>query len=66
LEGGKIMMLIIPILIAFGIFYVYKNNDGKIFEKSETSKAEETLKLRYINGEIDDSTYLKMMSLIKK
>lgn len=60
------MMLIIPILIAFGIYYVYKNNDGKIFEKNDSSKAEETLKLRYINGEIDDATYLKMISLIKK
>ncbi len=59
-------MFIIPILIAFVIYYVYKNNDGKFFEKSEASKAEETLKLRYINGEIDDATYLKMMSLIKK
>lgn len=60
------MMLIIPLLIAFGIYYIYKNNNGKIFEKNDSSKAEETLKFRYINGEIDDATYLKMMSLIKK
>ncbi|MBV1756699.1 MAG: hypothetical protein KMY55_02535 [Dethiosulfatibacter sp.] len=60
------MMLIIPILIVFGVYYVYKNNDGKIFEKNNSSQAEETLKLRYINGEIDDATYLKMISLIKK
>ncbi|HAE42961.1 MAG TPA: hypothetical protein DCG34_08620 [Clostridiales bacterium] len=60
------MMIIIPILIVIGAYYIYKNNDGKLFERNDTSKAEETLKIRYINGEIDDATYLKMMSLIKK
>ena len=39
---------------------------GKKINISGTNEAEEALKRRYIDGEIDEETYLKMKEIIKK
>ncbi|MFZ7120832.1 MAG: SHOCT domain-containing protein [Eubacteriaceae bacterium] len=58
------MMLIGWVLIGVVIYYVLKNDRGLTF--SSKSSAEELLKERYVNGEIDEETYLKMKNVLKK
>jgi uncharacterized membrane protein len=51
------------ILIALVVYLFYKNKGMDFSNKNE---AEERLKERYINGEIDEETYLKMKRTISK
>ena len=61
------MMLLFVLLIAVGIYYLYINNkEGAYFKQHKDNAAEETLRLRYVNGEIDDETYERMRKTIKK
>jgi len=48
------------IWIAVGALVVYILVRDKKIKLGGGSEAEETLKKRYINGEIDEETYLKM------
>lgn len=59
------MMLIAVIGIGFLIYYL--NSNGKMGTGSSTGKgsAEELLKARFVNGEIDEKTYLQMKETIK-
>lgn len=51
------------IAVGVGIYFLVKNKKIDISGKNE---AEETLKKRFINGEIDEETYLKMKETLKK
>ncbi len=57
------MLWLIFIAGAIVVYFLVKDKKINI---AGTSEAEETLKKRYINGEIDDETYLKMKENIKK
>lgn len=59
------MMLIIVVLIGVGVYYLVKHqgNINTIF--NHESDAEKILQHRYVNGEIDEETYLKMINTIK-
>ncbi len=54
------MMFLGWIIIGVILFYILKDKKG--FNK--TSDAEELLKQRFINGEIDEDSYLRMKKLI--
>ncbi len=59
------MMIILWVLIGVGIYLVLKSN-GKIdFGNNSQSDPEEVLKKRYVNGEIDDETYSKMLKTLR-
>jgi uncharacterized membrane protein len=51
--------------IAVGII-VYYLHKGKVVSTSKVDSAENILKFRFVNGEIDEETYLKMKSVINK
>lgn len=51
------------IIVGLIIYYFYKNNGGSMTLNNE---AEEKLKHRFINGEIDEETYLRMKNILKK
>lgn len=53
------MMIIGLAVIIFVIYY----SSGK--RLPGTNKAEDTLKERFVNGEIDEETYLKMKKTLK-
>ncbi len=61
------MMLILVIGIGVLIYYMFFNgktsNGGLTFSGKES--AEEQLKTRFVNGEIDEKTYLQMKETIK-
>lgn len=63
------MMIIVWLLIAYLIYQIMTRNDLTIFADRKNASSESTpveiLKLRYVNGEIDEETYKKMISNIK-
>jgi len=61
------MMILIWVIIGFGIYYFMKNNTGSCCSTNKNKKnPEEILKERFINGEIDEETYLKMKNTLNK
>jgi putative membrane protein len=56
------MMFLFPIAIGLIIYFFFYKKDGIKFPNSNSSK--EKLKEKYINGEIDEETYLKMKKII--
>lgn len=63
------MMLIFWLLIAYLAYQLIMKNNPNIFTKNNSVISEQTateiLKLRYVNGEIDEETYRKMLENIK-
>ncbi len=61
------MMLIFLVGFGFLIYYLFLNgkttNGGFAFQG--TQSPEELLKSRYVNGEIDEKTYLQMKETLK-
>lgn len=59
------MMILVWLIIGVGIYYMIKNNEVINSKTSKDKIAEEILKQRYVRGEIDDESYIKMMKIIK-
>ena len=59
------MMILIWVLLGFAIYYLVKN--GKIGDGGNKNKenAVEILKMRYINGEIDEEAYKRALKVLK-
>jgi uncharacterized membrane protein len=58
-------MLILFILLIVGIYFLGKRSGSGCMHGDNSYVAEVILKKRYINGEIDDETYLRMLKLIR-
>lgn len=58
------MMFLFWIIIGFGIYYLYTNRDESSRSSSQQS-AEDKLKERYVNGEIDTETYQHMLKTLR-
>jgi len=56
-------MFFVIVLILVVVYYMFKD-DNKINFNTHQNNPEQKLKERYINGEIDEETYLKMKSVI--
>lgn len=65
MKGVVNMMIILVLIIGFGIYYIYKNNTVLDNDNKENN-AEDILRQRYVNGEIDDETFARMIKVIKK
>jgi len=57
--------MLVPILLVVLVYYLLTSDKKSISIKSEDN-AEIILKERYVNGEIDEETFRKMRSVIKK
>lgn len=58
-------MMILPILvIGIVLYYVFKGS--KNLSNLNNNDPAEILKVRYVNGEIDEQTYLKMKETIRR
>ena len=61
------MMILFLVLIGFGIYYFIKNDTNSYYSMNQKKKSpEEILKERFVNGEIDEETYLKMKKTLNK
>jgi putative membrane protein len=58
-------MMLVPILVIV-LVYLMVSGDGKKFLSKNEDNPERVLKERFVNGEIDEETYLKMKSVLKK
>ena len=58
-------MMFIPILIIV-LVYLFVSGDGKKVLSKYDDSSERILKERFVNGEIDEETYLRMKSVLKK
>lgn len=58
------MMIFIVLIIGFSIFYILKNNQNVNLNTHVEKNSEEVLKLRYVDGEIDDETYKRMLKIL--
>lgn len=58
------MMFLFWIIIGFGIYYLYTNRDQSTRSHNRQS-AEDKLKERYVNGEIDTETYQHMLKTLR-
>jgi len=59
-------MILIWVIIGFAIYYLVKNNGLTVPLATDGKRAEDVLKQRYVNGEIDDETYKRMFETIRK
>ena len=57
-------MLYLLIIIVGVVIYIIYQKDKTIFNRKESS--EYLLEKRFINGEIDEETYIKMKETLKK
>lgn len=53
-------MFIFWILVIAAVYYLFKNHNSIDFGRKNESDAQEILKKRYVNGDIDEETYLRM------
>jgi uncharacterized membrane protein len=58
-------MMLVPILLIVLVYLLFSDGRKNIYIKGEDN-AESILKERYVNGEIDEETFRKMRSVIKK
>jgi len=60
------MMIFGWLLIGLVIYYFIKNGESEKTKCKSGKTAEDILKERYVNGEIDEATYNKMKTTINK
>ncbi len=59
------MMFLFWIIIGFGIYYLYTNREQSVQADNRPS-AEDQLKERYVNGEIDTETYRHILKALNE
>lgn len=61
------MMIILVIGICVFLYYILFNGQAAKghFTMPDKESAEDKLKMRYVNGEIDEETYLQMKETLK-
>ncbi len=73
------MMILVWVIVGFGLYYFMKNTNGNNTGNESSNNhsgccstnknkksPEEILKERFVNGEIDEETYLKMKDTLNK
>ena len=64
-KGGNIMMIIGLLAIGFLVYYLIEGKNKFNYAGNGRSNADEILKQRFVNGEIDEKTYLQMKEALK-
>ena len=59
------MMFLFWIIIGFGIYYLYTNREQNV-QKDNRPSAEDQLKERYVNGEIDTETFRHILKALNE
>jgi len=58
------MMILILVLVGFTVYYLTKNNGQAESKQKNKKDAVDILKLRYVNGEIDQETYKRTLEVL--
>lgn len=59
-------MIVLWIFLLVAVYYIFKDRIPTDSEGRRTSSADETLKQRYVNGDIGEETYRRMKKEISK
>ena len=59
------MMILVWLFLGFGIYYFIKNIGISTVKDNNGRSPEDILKERYVNGEIDEITFERMVKTIK-
>lgn len=54
------------LIIAIAVIYLLVKPHGHGFSPLNNAEAEEVLKKRYVSGDIDEETYLRMLNTLRK
>ena len=57
------MMILFLVLVGFAVYYFVKNHEHTE-DKSSKKDSIELLKLRFVNGEIDEETYKRTLEVL--
>jgi putative membrane protein len=57
---GEMKMFLFPVLLAVLIYYLVSHNKMRSPMRMQGNQSLENLKIRFVNGEIDEETYIKM------
>jgi len=61
------MMIIFIVLIGVVLYYAFEGKGNiDIFDQKHKNDSNEILKEKFVNGEIDEKTYLQMKETLKK
>jgi uncharacterized membrane protein len=60
------MFIGLLILLGVGAYFLFFSKNAPKAQFSSQKSAEETLKERYVNGEIDEETFIKMKETLNK
>lgn len=58
------MMILIWLLIGFACYYLITNSEDAGRKNKDKKDSVEILKLRYVNGEIDQETYKRTLEVL--
>lgn len=59
-------MVLFWVLIGIAIYYLIKDDNNEKQKKKSKKNAEEVLKLRFVNGQIDQETYKRTLEVIEE
>lgn len=60
------MMILFWLLIGLAVYYFVKNNGQADNKNKNHNAAADVLKLRYVNGEIDQETYKRTLDVLNE
>ena len=58
-------MILLVLIIGIVVYFLVKNSGRSTFSEQTENKPVEILKQRYVNGEIDDEEYIRMLKILK-
>lgn len=59
------MMILFLLIIGIAIYFLVKNSGRLMFGGQTKDRSIEILKQRYVNGDIDDEEYARILKVIK-
>ncbi len=60
------MIIFVLALIGIGIYYIFFNKGKSTITLPNSKSPEDILKERFVNGKIDEETYLKIKETLKR
>ncbi|MBH1939838.1 SHOCT domain-containing protein [Mobilitalea sibirica] len=59
------MMIFFWILLIIILYYIFNDNERINITRRQDTSAVDVLKMRYVNGEIDEETFIRMKKTIR-
>jgi len=60
------MGILVLVVVGIALYYLFTGNGRSSITLPNSKSAEEKLKERFVNGEIDEATYMRMKETLKR